>query len=101
LRFRESVRAEDTVARLGGDEFAVIAQGPITPPHAAWVAAKIVAAMRPPFDLGPVSASVTTSVGVAIAKHAGATADVLASAADAALYRAKANGRDGFVVSVV
>jgi diguanylate cyclase (GGDEF)-like protein/PAS domain S-box-containing protein len=100
-RLRESVRAEDTVARLGGDEFAVIAQGPIAPLHAAWVAAKIVAAMRPSFDLGPVSASITTSVGVAIAQDAGATADALASAADAALYEAKAKGRDGFVVSLV
>ena len=100
-RLRESVRAEDTVARLGGDEFAVIAQGPIAPPHAACVAEKIVAAMRPPFDLGNVSASVTTSVGVAVAQDVDATADALASAADAALYEAKARGSDGFVVSVV
>ena len=98
-RLRECVRAVDTVARLGGDEFALIIEGPITRAHAALVGEKVVAAMRPPFELDGVVVHVTTSVGIAVAEEPQAGADALARAADTALYQVKAAGRDGFAVS--
>ena len=97
-RLQGSIRAVDVAARLGGDEFALILEGPIGAESAACVARKIVAATREPFRLGDLSLAVTTSIGVALADDPGTPAGELAARADAALYRAKAQGRDTFVV---
>ena len=97
-RIQESIRAVDVVARLGDDEFALILEGPISADNVAQVAHKIGAATRAPFRLGELSLVVTTSIGVALADDPCTPAEELAARADAALYRAKAQGRDTFVV---
>ena len=93
-RLRGCVRGCDIAARLGGDEFALILDGPIAPAHAAGLGAKIVHAMREPFELAGVTLRVTTSIGITVAGDATLPAAVLETRADAALYRAKARGRD-------
>ena len=93
-RLRTCVRSCDIAARLGGDEFALVLEGPITGAHAALVGAKVVEAMRSPFEVAGATLHVTTSIGVALALDAGQPAAALEARADAALYRAKARGRD-------
>ncbi|RQP26072.1 sensor domain-containing diguanylate cyclase [Piscinibacter terrae] len=97
-RVRQCVRGVDTLARLGGDEFALLLEGPITATGAGAVAAKIVAAMQAPFDLEERQVQVTTSVGIALAGDRPVLAADINARADAALYDAKAAGRNTFVL---
>lgn len=97
-RLVRAVRTTDVVARLGGDEFVVIAEQLRSADDVRAVAGKIVGAMRPAFELPGITLSITTSVGVAVlvGREDGSTIPVseLIERADAALYRAKKNGRN-------
>jgi diguanylate cyclase (GGDEF)-like protein/PAS domain S-box-containing protein len=93
-RLRDCVRATDTVARLAGDEFVIVLENLAVPADAHTVAVKVIDAMVSPFDLGGVQLRVTTSVGVAFAEPGEDDADLLLRRADAALYSAKAAGRN-------
>ena len=88
-------RAGDVAARYGGEEFAVI-----LPDTAGESALKVADKIRNAIaELGLVSPTsrgiVTVSIGVASTEHAGTNdATRLLAAADAALYRAKQDGRN-------
>jgi diguanylate cyclase (GGDEF)-like protein/PAS domain S-box-containing protein len=100
-RLAGSLRPSDVIARLGGDEFTVVIEGMRRAPYAAAAAAKIVAAMRKPFELPEhkLSLSISTSVGVAVSHNEiGLTTASMLERADAALYEAKSAGRDGYRV---
>ncbi|MGH2686393.1 MAG: diguanylate cyclase, partial [Actinomycetota bacterium] len=83
----------DVVGRYGGEEFVVVL--PETPSDGAWVVAeKIRSAIRnEPFG-GDRDVAITVSVGVATYPEDGPTAEAVVHAADEAMYRAKAAGRD-------
>ncbi|HEY0969748.1 MAG TPA: EAL domain-containing protein [Gemmatimonadales bacterium] len=91
------VRSADTVARLGGDEFAVLVEDAGGPTDAAFVAERLVDALRAPFAVGGTELFVSASVGVAIAAP-GEGADELLRNADVAMYYAKARRKDGHAV---
>jgi diguanylate cyclase (GGDEF)-like protein/PAS domain S-box-containing protein len=102
-RLRDAVRVTDTVARLAGDEFVVLLESPVDEAAAAQVARKIVALVgETPFVFQELRLAITTSVGVAF--HATSDAfgpdlgEQLMQRADTALYRAKAAGRNSFVL---
>jgi diguanylate cyclase (GGDEF)-like protein len=95
-RLSAVVRRSDTVARLGGDEFTIILEGLRHPDDAARVAEKALACLRTPFNLGGMVVSLGASLGVAIACHPQEIPDALTSRADAAMYRAKAEGGTGY-----
>ncbi|MDB5909108.1 MAG: diguanylate cyclase [Massilia sp.] len=97
-RLQANVRATDTVARLSGDEFVIILEDLKTEQEVTTVAAKIVDAVRLPFEAAGVALTVTTSVGIALHSGAGQTHEELLANADSALYAAKRNGRDGVTV---
>ncbi|WP_229213609.1 diguanylate cyclase domain-containing protein [Duganella sp. BK701] len=97
-RLVASVRASDTVARLAGDEFVIVFEQVANADEAARLAAKIVTAVRSPFPLEDAPRKVTTSMGVALHEGDDETCAELIARADSALYAAKRNGRDGFVV---
>jgi diguanylate cyclase (GGDEF)-like protein len=90
---RGRLRLEDVMGRLGGEEFAIVM------PDAGWEAAYAVAErIRLAFAEGRVSVngemvSTTVSAGVVTA-HYSSTVGRLLAEADAALYRAKAEGRN-------
>jgi len=94
-RITRSIRATDTAFRYGGEEFAVLLPG-CPSDRAAEVGEKIRAAVAesPAATGGPI----TVSIGVATYPKDGRTGLAVVNAADAALYAAKAAGRDRVVV---
>lgn len=94
-RLRGALQREDIVARFGGDEFLVARPGACVDDVEA-LCRRIVAVLAEPFDLQGEAASIGASIGVAFLGADGATGNELIKNADAALYRAKAEGRDTF-----
>jgi diguanylate cyclase (GGDEF)-like protein len=97
-RVRKCVRASDTVGRLGGDEFLAILPE-TTLAGALGVAEKLRESLREPYPLDKAVASLSTSVGVSLFPAHGTDPESLLRAADAALYRAKREGKDRIVVA--
>ena len=93
-RLTSSTREVDLIARYGGEEFALVL--PRTDPEgAARLAEKVRATIAgSPFDLGAVAVELTVSAGVATYPVQGNTVKELIEGADAALYRAKAAGKN-------
>ncbi len=80
------------VARVGGDEFSLISEGP-QPVTAEALAERLRAALEPEFAIEDHPIGISASIGVAVFPGDGADATVLVANADAALHRAKADGR--------
>jgi diguanylate cyclase (GGDEF)-like protein len=95
-RLQASVRAADTVARISGDEFAVVLGDLVRPDDAALVAQKILERLAAPVTAQRQEVFVTASIGIAVFPADGGDADTLLGAADAAMYRAKQSGRNGY-----
>ncbi len=96
-RLRAELRHGDTAARLGGDEFVVLCEGLDPDPDRALaqareVSARIEAAVSVPYLLSGHRVSVSTSVGITLARDR-ARVDTLIAEADAAMYRAKELGK--------
>jgi len=87
------VRGTDTVARFGGDEFAVLATEVEDPAGLAVLAEKLLVALHKPFRIEGDVIRTGASLGIAVYGPDSATADLLLSHADIALYRAKQEGR--------
>ena len=95
-RLLRVVRRTDTVARLGGDEFTIILEHLQGQADAAWIAEKVLASLRQPFELGGFVVGLGASLGIALARQPGQPAERLTRQADAAMYRAKAAGGTGY-----
>ena len=98
-RLNQCVRAVDTVARLGGDEFTIIAEGLHDARDASVIADKILRQMRLEFRLENSLINISASIGVAHYAGDDQSADAFIKNADAALYRAKEQGRDQYVIA--
>lgn len=95
-RLLGAVRSGDTVARMGGDEFAIVLRSVGGQEAAERVAGALVTTLAEPFELGVGPVVVGASVGVALATDASETAQAVVRRADAAMYLAKASGRQCF-----
>ncbi|MES2178167.1 MAG: EAL domain-containing protein [Gemmatimonadota bacterium] len=93
-RIRTTVRGEDSVTRLGGDEFAVLATTVHSPDDAVMLAERIIAAVKRPIIVEGQELFVTTSLGISLFPQDATDPESLLKTADAAMYRAKAQGRD-------
>lgn len=92
-RLRASLRASDVVARWGGEEFLVVLAG-APAEYTALVADRLREAVGgEPLRIGSLELKATCSVGGAVSP-AGSTPETVIGATDAALYRAKAAGRN-------
>jgi diguanylate cyclase (GGDEF)-like protein len=92
-RMREIARSTDIVGRLGGDEFAVVLPG-ANRAGAELASQRLLASIGLPYILGGESARIGVSIGITVYPTDGATAEQLLRNADAALYMAKAKGRN-------
>ncbi|MDO9399062.1 MAG: EAL domain-containing protein, partial [bacterium] len=86
------LRAEDTVTRLGGDEFILLL--PAVDAHgAAHVAQKLLDAIAESYWVELHDLTLTASIGIALYPEDGEDLETLSKSADAAMYRAKQEGR--------
>lgn len=92
-RLSAAVREQDTVSRLGGDEFILVLLD-TDMKGSAHVADQLLKAAQRPFELGSHEVTVTPSIGIALYPGDGADVDTLSRCADAAMYRAKQDGRN-------
>ena len=93
-RLRTAVRGGDVVARLSGDEFAVLCEPVDDEEEALSIADRVLEAFREPFTLGGRTIYSTASVGVVLSGDRGRDRARLLRDADAAMYSAKAGGRN-------
>jgi diguanylate cyclase (GGDEF)-like protein/PAS domain S-box-containing protein len=93
-RLRGCLRAADTLGRLGGDEFMVVLGGDVAADEARLVAAKLGGELQRSFTVDGAQVFVTASIGVALGPADGDDASVLVANADAAMYQAKAAGKN-------
>ncbi|MCW8890179.1 MAG: PAS domain S-box protein, partial [Sedimenticola sp.] len=96
LRLKQQLRDEDTVARLGGDEFTVLLEQLPSEEKAGNLAAKLAQSLHAPFIVEQHNLHITASIGISIFPNDGDTAATLLRNADAAMYQAKAQGRNGY-----
>ncbi|WP_323752515.1 putative bifunctional diguanylate cyclase/phosphodiesterase [Marinobacter sp.] len=95
LRLLMSKREGDTAARLGGDEFILLLE-PGTPENSAIVAQRLIDSIEQPFETANTLLQISTSVGIALYPQDGQTEHELMVNADAAMYHAKKQGRNGY-----
>ena len=93
-RISDCLRATDTVARIGGDEFVVLLTVVDQGSAAMAVAEKIREALAQPFEIQGLFHEVSCSIGIALYPEHGPGALDLSRHADAAMYQAKARGRN-------
>jgi diguanylate cyclase (GGDEF)-like protein/PAS domain S-box-containing protein len=96
-RLSESVRKQDLVARVGGDEFTILL--PETDRESALeIAEEIFKVFKSPFYIDNYELFLTTCIGISTFPYDGEDSQVLLRNADAALYRAKEQGKNQYKV---
>lgn len=95
-RLAKSVRDEDTVARLGGDEFIIFVEDLADPQAASHIATNTLEQFSTPFCIEGDEVYVNASIGISLYPENGANVETLVKNADAAMYRAKEQGRNNY-----
>ncbi|TAN70461.1 MAG: EAL domain-containing protein [Methylobacter sp.] len=96
-RLSKCIRESDTLARLGGDEFVVILNNLRSNHEAENIVRTMLALLEQPFALGDnINAAISASIGIALCPADGENNTTLIQNADAAMYRVKETGRNGF-----
>jgi diguanylate cyclase (GGDEF)-like protein/PAS domain S-box-containing protein len=93
-RLKESVRDNDTVARVGGDEFVLVINNQPGHEQLADLIERIRQRVNVPINVAGRDIVPGTSIGVSRFPHDGDTVDRVMRAADAAMYHAKAMGKN-------
>lgn len=96
-RMLDCVRATDAVVRLGGDEFVILLNDmPANTDAISATLHQIKVAITAPITINGQTFHITCSMGVATFPDDGPDSETLIANADAAMYKAKDAGRDGF-----
>lgn len=93
-RIVASVRGDDVVARLGGDEFAILAEGLDGPGMAEELGRRVLSALNAPVWVAGRELFPSASIGIALWHPRYRSGEEMLRDADAAMYRAKSDGRD-------
>jgi diguanylate cyclase (GGDEF)-like protein len=98
-RLQGVVRESDALGRLGGDEFVVVAEELSLAAGPELIAERLLDALKQPFHLaGHEDTPLTVSASVGVAAAGEGTAGELLRDADIAMYRAKWDGKNRYVV---
>lgn len=102
-RMQTQIRKTETLARLGGDEFILSVPSLASSLErsqtlAANLAERILRNIRRPLRIGEHELEVSASIGIALYPDPNQDLDKLLSSADTAMYQAKAQGRDRFLL---
>lgn len=93
-RFGSRLREGDIISRLGGDEFAIIVDNLVRPEDAGRLADEMISALESEYRLsGGALIHIGASAGIVLFPDHGESASELLQHGDAALYKAKAEGR--------
>ena len=95
-RLQNCIRKSDTLARLGGDEFIIIIDEIKDENLAIHLAQKLIQAMVEPLHVNNQDIYITTSIGISLFPEDGYNASTLLKNADAAMYRAKEEGKNRY-----
>ena len=95
-RLSSVCRAGDLLARLGGDEFVLLLSGVERVEEVTGVALRVLTALRDPIRLERYDLAATPSIGISTFPDDGEDGVTLLKHADAAMYHAKAAGRNTY-----
>ncbi len=95
-RLVKCVRGSDTVSRQGGDEFVVLLTEMGDAEDAAITARRMLHSIAKVHRIGRHELYVSISIGISVFPDDGADAEALIENADAAMYKAKQNGRNSY-----
>ena len=95
-RIKSKIRNEDTLARFGGDEFILICNDIDDPISTLSIVEKVMHSMDEPIMIEGHSIYVTLSIGISLYPNDAQTANDLLKNADAAMYKAKNDGRNTY-----
>lgn len=98
-RLQQSLRNTDLVYRIGGDEFALLISDANTQEAVTQVTEKLLARVIEPIEFSKQMHSVSASVGIAFYPKSALNAKALIDLADNAMYKAKARGKNCYVVA--
>ena len=95
-RMLSKMRVSDTLSRLGGDEFSIILNNLDSADEISNIIVNGMESFKEPFQIENNTLHVSMSVGIAIYPNDGEDSHTLLKNADAAMYKAKANGRNTY-----
>ena len=95
-RLMEVTRQNDTLARLGGDEFTILMEDLHKAQDASLLAEKILKSLLEPINIKGHILYISSSIGIALYPEDADDAISLLKYADAAMYKAKDEGRNKF-----
>nr|WP_290223456.1 EAL domain-containing protein [Trichocoleus desertorum] len=95
-RIASCLREGDVVARWGGDEFTLLLPNLSCPEAASKIARRVLESLKPAFNLEGHELYITSSIGIALYPQDGEDVPTLLRNADAALYKAKDQGRNNY-----
>lgn len=97
-RINQTIRNEDTLSRLGGDEFILLSESIENESGIFHLASRILACLKEPFTIGFSELFINASIGIATYPNDGKNTNELIKNADMAMYRAKNEGKNKFVL---
>lgn len=95
-RLRSAIRKEDSLARLGGDEFTILMEDLTKGQNASLLAQKILLSIAQPLYIDDHTLYVSSSIGISLYPQDDTNIHKLLMYADAAMYKAKDEGRNNF-----
>ncbi|AUH51912.1 diguanylate cyclase [Chromobacterium sp. ATCC 53434] len=95
-RLQGMARRGDTISRQGGDEFIILVPDPVSIEQLGSFASRMLKAVSEPYRIGEQRFDLSVSIGVSLYPDDSADQEELYRHADAAMYRAKAEGRNRY-----